>query len=48
VPLLMPSDPAAYAARLYAALHDLDAVLLDRIVVDLPPLTEAWRSAGLP
>jgi L-threonylcarbamoyladenylate synthase len=38
----MPEEPAAYAARLYAALHELDEVGVDRIVVELPPDTEAW------
>jgi L-threonylcarbamoyladenylate synthase len=38
----MPEDPAEYAAQLYAALHQFDAASLDRIVVDLPPATDAW------
>ena len=38
----MPTDPAAYAARLYAALHALDAAGVERIVVDLPPDEEPW------
>jgi L-threonylcarbamoyladenylate synthase len=38
----MPSDPAAYAARLYAELHALDAAGATRIVVDMPPDEEAW------
>lgn len=40
----MPTDPPAYAAELYAALHDLDAAGLDRIVADLPPDTDPWRA----
>lgn len=40
--LVMPSEPVQYAARLYAALHELDAVGVDRIVVSLPPDTETW------
>lgn len=39
---IMPRDPAVYAARLYAALHDLDAAGVERIVVALPPDTEEW------
>lgn len=42
---IMPQDPTAYAAELYAVLHELDAANLDRVVLDLPPLpptSEAW------
>lgn len=42
VALSMPCDPAGYALRLYAALHDLDEAGVDRIVVALPPATEEW------
>ena len=38
----LPPDPAGYAARLYAALHELDRAGLDRIVVTLPPDAEEW------
>jgi L-threonylcarbamoyladenylate synthase len=38
----MPSEPGAYAAQLYAVLHDLDAAGVERIVVELPPDAEAW------
>jgi L-threonylcarbamoyladenylate synthase len=38
----MPNDPAGYAARLYAALHELDQAGLDRILVDWPPDTDEW------
>ena len=38
----MPYDAKAYSARLYAVLHNLDALGLDRIVVDLPPDTDDW------
>jgi L-threonylcarbamoyladenylate synthase len=38
----MPSDPPAYAAELYAALHELDHAGVDRIVVVLPPSSEEW------
>jgi L-threonylcarbamoyladenylate synthase len=38
----MPPDPVAYAARLYAALHTLDAQAVTRIVVDAPPRTDDW------
>ena len=34
--------PREYAARLYAALHDLDRAGVDRIVVAEPPQTDEW------
>lgn len=40
--LEMPADPAQYAAELYAALHTLEALAIDRIVVELPPDDDAW------
>ncbi len=40
--LVMPSEPELYAAALYDTLHQLDQAGLDRIVVDLPPATDAW------
>jgi L-threonylcarbamoyladenylate synthase len=40
--IVMPPDPAGYAALLYDALHRLDAAGVDRIVVELPPDTEEW------
>ncbi len=40
--LAMPADAVAYAARLYAALHALDAAGVERIVADMPPDEEAW------
>ncbi len=39
---VMPSDPAAYAAQLYAVLHELDTLGLERIHVTLPPDTDEW------
>jgi L-threonylcarbamoyladenylate synthase len=39
---VLPSDPASYAAQLYAVLHELDAAGLDRILVTLPPDTDDW------
>jgi L-threonylcarbamoyladenylate synthase len=38
----LPCEPAAYAAGLYAALHTLDAMHWDRIVVSRPPDDDAW------
>jgi L-threonylcarbamoyladenylate synthase len=38
----LPSDPAGYAARLYAALHELDQAGVERIVVALPPAGDGW------
>lgn len=40
----MPMDSTAYSARLYAAMHELDAAGVERIVVDLPPSEEAWQA----
>jgi L-threonylcarbamoyladenylate synthase len=40
--IALPPEPAAYAAQLYAALHALDDAGVERIVVALPPDTEAW------
>jgi L-threonylcarbamoyladenylate synthase len=40
--VVMPGDPAGYAARLYATLHALDGAGLDRIVVARPPEAEEW------
>jgi L-threonylcarbamoyladenylate synthase len=42
VVLQMPQQPAAYASELYAALHQLDALAVSRIVADWPPDTEEW------
>jgi L-threonylcarbamoyladenylate synthase len=44
--ILMPADPAGYASRLYAALHELDDAGCDGIVVDAVP--DATASAGRP
>jgi L-threonylcarbamoyladenylate synthase len=38
----LPREPIAYAAGLYAALHDLDAAAVERIVVAKPPEGDAW------
>lgn len=40
----MPQSAADYAARLYDVLHALDALGLDRIIVDLPPLGADWQA----
>ena len=40
--VVLPKDAQAYAAGLYAGLHELDARGLDRIVATLPPDTEEW------
>ncbi len=42
--LRLPPDSAGYAARLYAALHELDEKGLDVIVVEPPPDTEEWQA----
>jgi L-threonylcarbamoyladenylate synthase len=38
----MPADPAGYASRLYAALHEMDAAGCDAILVDAVPDAPAW------
>lgn len=42
----MPTDPAAFAASLYATLHAVDRRSLDAIIVDTPPDTDAWRAVA--
>jgi L-threonylcarbamoyladenylate synthase len=42
VAVRMPSDPRAYAARLYATLHDLDDEGCTQVVIERPPATPAW------
>lgn len=42
--LSLSRDPALYANRLYAALHELDAAGVDAILVDIPPAEEAWMA----
>jgi L-threonylcarbamoyladenylate synthase len=39
----LPAHPERYAAKLYATLHELDAIA-DVIVVEEPPRTEAWEA----
>jgi L-threonylcarbamoyladenylate synthase len=41
-PIRMPSDPAAYASRLYAALHTLDDLGCHLILVERPPDAPTW------
>jgi L-threonylcarbamoyladenylate synthase len=38
----MPREAAAYAAVLYATLHDLDAQGVQHVMAELPPDTEEW------
>jgi L-threonylcarbamoyladenylate synthase len=40
----MPADPDAYAARLYAVLHELDGENWPWIGVEAPPDTPAWAA----
>lgn len=44
VEIEMPDDVAAYSARLYAALHELDDAGVGCIVVDLPPQQDQWMA----
>ena len=38
----MPPDPALYAERVYAVLHDPDHAGYDWIAVGMPPDTPEW------
>jgi L-threonylcarbamoyladenylate synthase len=38
----MPDSPAAYGARLYAALHAMDALGITHLLVETPPGDEEW------
>jgi L-threonylcarbamoyladenylate synthase len=40
----MPEDPIAYAARLYAVLHELDAENRPWIAIELPPNAPEWAA----
>ena len=40
--IALPAEPAGYAARLYAVLHELDALHLDRVLIEEPPATPEW------
>jgi len=42
--VLMPTDPAEYARRLYGTLHHADSSDFDWIGVELPPETEEWEA----
>lgn len=42
--IAMPLDAAAYAQRLYAALHELDDAGVDCIVADFPPANDEWMA----
>jgi L-threonylcarbamoyladenylate synthase len=40
--ICMPTDAAAYATRLYAALHEVDQQNFDAILLESPPDTDEW------
>jgi L-threonylcarbamoyladenylate synthase len=42
--LTMPAEASAYARRLYAELHRLDAEGLQWIAVELPPAAPDWAA----
>ncbi|MEK6234734.1 MAG: hypothetical protein N2C14_08480, partial [Planctomycetales bacterium] len=42
--IVLGTEPIPYAARLYSALHEMDAQGVDWIVVELPPETESWMA----
>lgn len=39
---IMPTNHAQYAARLFAELHYLDSLRLNRILIEMPPNTDEW------
>lgn len=41
-PIVLPSDPAVYAAGLYAALHQLDDLGCDLIIIEPVPTSAVW------
>lgn len=42
--IVMPSEPSGYAARLYEALHSLEARGVGQIVIQRPPATGDWQA----
>ena len=42
--LVMPVGPREYGAKLYAALHELEDVGAERILVEMPPDLPAWQA----
>lgn len=42
----MPKQAQAYAQKLYAALRDLDAMRLERILVEAPPEGDGWDAVN--
>ena len=42
--VVMPGDPAAYAAKLYEVLHLLDVRGFDWIAVETPPDLPEWEA----
>ena len=40
----LPSQPEKVAEQLYSALHELDAMKVDRLLVELPPTAPAWMA----
>ena len=40
----LENQPAAVAEQLYGALHSLDALKVDRLLVELPPSTPTWTA----
>lgn len=42
VTVQLSNQPAQVAEQLYGTLHDLDALKVDRVLIELPPNTPAW------
>jgi L-threonylcarbamoyladenylate synthase len=41
---VMPREPEAYAARLYAGLHDADRRGWQHLLIEAPPADDAWAA----
>jgi len=42
--ITLPGQPEKVAEQLYSALHTLDAMKVDRLLVELPPVTAEWMA----
>jgi L-threonylcarbamoyladenylate synthase len=42
--IILPNQPEKVAEQLYSSLHELDAMKVDRLLVQLPPATSAWMA----
>jgi L-threonylcarbamoyladenylate synthase len=42
--VVVPREPAAYAARLYAGLHEADRLGWEHLLIEAPPRDDAWAA----